>query len=484
MADERRQIHGSAHTERGDREAGRDGGGNGDGDAESSAPMTAAAAVARDAAAMSDPPRDVANRIEEMPAADGAAVLENLPPDEAADVAEYLDPTTAGAILSEMDPTLAASVVTDMEAAEASMVLAAMDPDDRVDVLEHVPAPLHDQIVGEMDAEDAGEVRQLEQYPPDTAGGIMTTQVTALYEYLTVGDAISQLRELNEQLEQMFYVYVIDRRGHLIGVLSMRDLILARPARLLRQIMRPEVRSVPATMDQEQVARLFRKHGYLALPVVDERNRLVGLITVDDVVDVVEEEATEDVQKMFGAGAEERLTSPWAFSFRKRVWWLLVNLATAFMAAAVVGVFAETVRKWVVLAFYMPIIAGMGGNASAQAMAVAVRGIALGQVDRSLLGRVMVRQFLVGLMTGLVIGFITGSIALVYHHDRGTQLAVVVTLALIINHTLATVSGAAIPFIMKSMGFDPAQSATIFATTVTDVGGFFSLLGLAALLLH
>jgi magnesium transporter len=433
---------------------------------------------------VADPPRDVAARIEEIPYADGADVLENLPSGEAADVAEYLDPTTAGAILSEMDPELAADVVGDMEPPEASMVLAAMDPDDRVDVLEHLPKSMHDAIVGEMNAEDVEEVRQLEQYPPDTAGGIMTTDVTALYEYLTVGQAIDQLRELNEQLEQMFYVYVIDRRGHLIGVLSMRDLILARPDRLLRDVMRPRVVSVPATLDQEQVARLMRRNGYLAIPVVDERNRLVGLVTVDDVVDVVEEEATEDVQRMFGAGAEERLTSPWAFSFRKRVGWLLVNLATAFMAAAVVGVFADTIQKWVVLAFYMPIIAGMGGNASAQAMAVAVRGIALGQVDRSLLGRVLVRQFLVGLMTGLTIGVVTGAIAATFHHEQGWTLALVVMLALLINHTIAAISGAAIPFIMKSLGFDPAQSATIFATTVTDVGGFFALLGLAALFLR
>ena len=433
---------------------------------------------------VADAPRDVAARIEEIPAADGADVLETMPPGEAADVAEYLDPTTAGAILSEMDPALAATVVSDMEAPEASMVLAAMHPDDRVDVLEHIPAPMHDAIVGEMNAEDVEEVRQLEQYPPDTAGGIMTTDVTALYEYLSVGEAINQLRELNETLEQMFYVYVIDRRGHLIGVLSMRDLILARPDRLLRQIMRTNVVSVPATLDQEQVARLMRRFGYLAMPVVDGRNRLVGIVTLDDVVDVVEEEATEDVQKMFGAGAEERLTSPWVFSFQKRVWWLLVNLATAFMAAAVVGLFSETIQKWVVLAFYMPVIAGMGGNASAQAMAVAVRGLALGQVDRTLLGRVLVRQFLVGLLTGVVIGLITGAIAAIFHHDQGWSLAMVVTLALIINHTLATVSGAGIPFIMNSLGFDPAQSATIFATTVTDVGGFFSLLGLAAIFLH
>ena len=430
-----------------------------------------------------DPSGRVAAQIEEIPAMEGAAVLEGLTSAQAADVAEYLDPNTAAGILSEMDPAIAASVVNDMEAPEASMVLSAMDPDDRVDVLEYVPAAKHDEIVGEMDAEDEAETRRLEQYPPDTAGGIMTTEVTALYEYLAVEDAIEELRVLNEQLEQMFYVYVIDRRGHLVGVLSMRDLILAKPGTLLRRIMRPNVRSVPVTMDQEQVARIMRQHGFLALPVVDDRNILVGLITVDDVVDVVEEEATEDVQKMFGAGAEERLTSPWQFSFRKRVWWLLVNLGTAFLAASVVGVFAETIEKFVVLAFYMPIIAGMGGNASAQAMAVAVRGIALGQVDRSLLRKVLWRQFLVGLATGVTIGLVTGAVAGLSHHEGGAALAVVVTLALIVNHTLAAVSGAAIPFIMKSLGFDPAQSATIFATTVTDVGGFFSLLGLASWLL-
>jgi magnesium transporter len=426
---------------------------------------------------------DVAHRIEDIPADEGAAVLENLPPGKAADVAEYLDPDTAGRILTEMTPEAAGAVVSDMEAPEASMVLAAMDPDDAVDVLEHVDEKLHDEIVREMDAEDAEDVLALEQYPPDTAGGIMTTEVTALYEYLPVEDAIAQLRKLNEELEQMFYVYVIDRRGHLVGVLSMRDLILAQPTTLLREIMKPNVRSVPATMDQEAVARLMRRLGYLAMPVVDEKHRLVGLITFDDVADVLEEEATEDVQRMFGAGAEERLNSPWTFSFKKRVVWLLVNLVTAFMAAAVVGMFEDMIAKLAVLAFYMPIIAGMGGNASAQAMAVAVRGLALGRVDRALLWRVMYRQFLVGLLTGVIIGLATASVAWTFHSNHGPTLGVVVALALIINHALACVTGAGIPFVMKWLGFDPAQSATIFATTITDVVGFFALLGLAAVML-
>lgn len=447
---------------------------------------------AREKPAVAGSDEDVARRIEEIPADEGAAVLGNLSPEKAADVAEYLDPDTAGRILSEMDPTVAGAVVSDMEAAEASMVLAAMDPDDAVDVLEHVEDRLHDEIVREMDPEDAQDVLALEKYPPDTAGGIMTSQVTALFEYLPVEDAIQTLRRLNEELEQMFYVYVIDRRGHLVGVLSMRDLILAKPTILLRDIMRTRVTSVPVAMDQEHVARIIRKNGYLAMPVVDERNRLVGLITIDDIADVLEEEATEDVQKMFGAGAEERLISPWLFSFRKRVFWLLVNLATAFMAASVVGLFEDMISKFAVLAFYMPIIAGMGGNASAQAMAVAVRGLAMGHVDRRLLLRVMYRQFFVGLASGIVIGLVTASVALIIHSHRpalpsvpdpGAMLGAVVALALIINHTLASVTGAGIPFVMKWFGFDPAQSSTIFATTVTDVVGFFALLGLASVML-
>jgi magnesium transporter len=232
-------------------------------------------------------------------------------------------------------------------------------------------------------------------------------------------------------------------------------------------------------MDQEQVAQMMRRLGFLALPVVDNSGKLIGLITVDDVVDVVEEEATEDVQRMFGAGAEERLTSPWILSFRKRVIWLLVNLATAFLAAGVVGLFQGTIQKLAILAAYMPIVAGMGGNASAQAMAVSIRGLAMGSVDRALLHRVLYREFLVGALTGIVVGVVTAVVAIATHHEHGYALGGVVAAALIINHILACTSGAAIPFAMKGLGFDPAQSSSIFATTVTDVAGFFALLGLA-----
>jgi magnesium transporter len=426
-----------------------------------------------------DPQRDVAHQIEEMPASEGAQVLENLPRQLSADVSEYLDPNTAAGVLAEMDPAQAAAVISTMEPPEASMVLSAMEPDDRVDILAHIRGPLHEQLLGEMPTEEAAETRNLEQYPSDTAGGIMTPDVTALDEHLTVGQAIEELRRLNEQLEQMFYVYVVDKRKHLVGVLSMRDLIMSRPDRRLSQIMRQNVVSVPATMDQEEVARMFRDRNYLAMPVVDGRNRLLGIITVDDVVDVMQEEATEDVQRMFGVGAEERLTSPWHFSFRKRVGWLVVNLATAFMAGWVVSLFDSTIDRLTVLAVYMPIVAGMGGNTSAQAMAVAIRGLATGRVDRTILRHMIAREMTVGLLTGIAIGLITAAVATLW--QRKPMLGLVVGLALVINHTLAAMTGAGIPMLMKRLGFDPAQSATIFATTVTDIAGFFSLLGLAYL---
>ncbi len=433
-------------------------------------------------------PRAVAERIEEIPAPEGADVLQSLTSGHAANVVEHLDPVTASQIVSEMDPALAATVIADMEEVEASLVLGEMSPDDRVDILGLLPQPLHDRLISEMTPADAAEVRHLEQYAPDTAGGIMTTEVTALAEHLTVQEAIDELRRLSQELEQMFYVYVVDKRRHLVGVLSMRDLILARPDDPLARIMRSEVASVRTSEDQESVANLMSRYGYLAMPVLDDRGRLVGLITHDDIVEVLEEEATEDVQKLFGAGAEERLTSTWHFSFRKRVFWLLVNLGTAFLAASVVGAFSLTITKLAILAAYMPIVAGMGGNASAQAMAVTIRGLAMGRVDRKLLRHVILREGMVGLATGIVVGLVTACIAIIT--DAGglgmrSQLmfATVVGTALIINHTLACVSGAGIPFIMKKLGFDPAQSATIFATTVTDVVGFFTLLGLAQIFL-
>lgn len=430
-------------------------------------------------------PRDhaaeLAARIEGLAPADAAAALRDASPAQAADVAKHLDPKKAGHILAEMDADAAASVVNAMQSPEAPRVLAAMRPDDRVDVLEQMAPQQRESLIREMDGRDATDVRALAQYPPDTAGGIMTTQFAALPETLTVEEAIAAIRRLSRDLEQLHYVYVTDAHGHLIGVLSMRDVILAEADRPLSQVMRADLVSVPETMDQEQVAALMQKYDYVALPVVDTRHRLVGVVTIDDVVDVLEEEATEDVHRLFGAGVEERLSSPWSFSFKRRIGWLGVNLVTAFVAASVVGWFEGTIAEMAILAMYMPIVAGLGGSASAQAMAVAIRGIAMGEVDRKMLGRVLHRELIVGLLSGTVIGAATVALAAIFHYEHGLLPGVLAGLAILANQTLACVWGVAVPFVMKRLGFDPAQSATIFTATLTDMVGFATLLGLASL---
>lgn len=433
-------------------------------------------------------PGKISRLIEEAPAQQGAKVLEQLPLDRAAAVGEYLDPKTAARIFKEIDAGTAASIILAMHRPEAAMVLSEMDPDDRVDILGLVDREAHDELLSELDAAMAAETRNLEQYHPDTAGGIMTTDVTAVYEYLTVDDAINLLRRLSEELEQIFYVYVIDRLGRLVGVLSMRDLILARPERQLRHIMIKNVRSVPATMDQEEVARIMRESGYLALPVVDDRNRLIGLITVDDVVDVIQEEATEDVQKLFGAGPEERLNSPWHYSYRKRVGWLLVNLLTAFAGASIVAAFEATIAEIAMVAALMPIVSAVGGNASVQAMAVTVRGLIEGRPDRRLIRQVLVRELFAGIANGFTVGIVILVVAVGYAMGnlpfvKAVEFGMIVGVSMIINVTFGCMIGTGMPIIIHRLGFDPAQSATIFTTASTDVLGFFLLLGLVTLVL-
>ncbi|MGD0462356.1 MAG: magnesium transporter [Tepidisphaeraceae bacterium] len=426
-------------------------------------------------------PREIADQLQSLGAEEGVVALELLPVEVAAGVAQNMAADAAGEIFRRMEPARAAKLISTMPPEAASGILCAMAPDDRVDLLGNLDRDVHDGLMRRFGASQAAESRQLEQYPPDTAGGIMTTQVTALHKDITVEQAVAELRRIHQELGQMSYVYVVDEQRRLVGVLSMRTLLLARLDSLLGDIMIPGVKSVPAGMDQEEVARQMRSSRFLALPVVDADQRLCGLVTLDDVMDVIQEEATEDVQRLFGAGAEERLGSSWQFSFSKRIWWLQVNLATAFLAGIVVAMFGGTLSRLSVLAIYIPIVSSMGSNAAAQAMSVAIRGITQGRTDRKLLRHVLMREATVGLLSGVVIGITTAIVAMIWQFHHGVALGVVVGIALIIAQTLACVSGAAIPFVMRRLGFDPAQSATIFATTITDVAGFATLLGLATI---
>lgn len=336
--------------------------------------------------------------IEALSPPDGANVLADLPREESAELAGRSNPVQVGRMLATMHPRLAATIVTRMEPAKASRVLSFMRPDDRVDVLETIPFALREQLIREMPPSDADEVRRLERYPPDTAGGIMTTDVTALPANLTVDQAIADLRVRKDEQEPLYYAYTVDGDGRLVGVVSMRDLILSSPTTSFSAIVAPAV-MVPDDSDQEEVARLLRKHGYLALPVVDADNHLLGLITADDVADVTEEEATEDIQKL---GGSEALDAPY-FSvgflsmLRKRGVWLTVLFVGEMLSATAMGYFEHEIARAVLLALFVPLIISSGGNSGSQAATIIVRSLALGELATRDWWRVLLREARTGL---------------------------------------------------------------------------------------
>jgi magnesium transporter len=342
-----------------------------------------------------------------------------------------------------------------------------------------------------MDAEDAEEVRLLEQYPPDSAGGIMTTEVTALPDHLTADQAIAELRRRRREENQVYYVYTVDGDGCLTGVLSMRDLILSDPDTRLAAIVR-EALVVDAGTDQEEVARQLRKHGYLALPVVDAERRVLGLITADDVADVVEEEATEDIQKL---GGTEALDAPYlsvgfAQMMRKRGGWLSVLFLGEMLTATAMGYFEDEIARAVVLALFVPLIISSGGNSGSQAATLIVRSLALAELRLGDWWRVLGRELRTSLSLGVWLGLF-GFVRVVLWQRLGWAdygphyllLGATVWLSLIGVVTFGSVTGSMLPFLLRRLGFDPAASSAPFVATLVDVTGLVIYFGSALLIL-
>jgi magnesium transporter len=280
---------------------------------------------------------------------------------------------------------------------------------------------------------------------------------------------------------RLFYLYVVDDRGHLLGIVSLWQLVSAGADRRLREILSTDVVTVRVDLPEQEIARVFSKYDLLMMPVVDEDGRLAGAITIDDVLDVVEERATEDLYRLANLDVHEDLATPPVRSVRLRLPWLLINLGTAFLAAGVVSIFQETIAKYVVLAVFMPIVAGMGGNAGTQTLTVLVRGIALGEMELRRAGSVAARQTLVGLLNGALTGVVLALCALAW--ERNLVLAGVLALSQTLNLTVAGFFGAAVPLALKRMKLDPALGSSIFVTTATDVCGFLAFLGTATALL-
>ena len=370
-------------------------------------------------------------------------------------------------ILEELEPEEVAEGVRELESDEAVEILEALDEDDREEVLEKLPPSERDVIE-----------RSLE-YPENSAGRRMQTEFIAVPPDWTVGQAIDYMRETSDLPDRFYEIYAVDADKRWQGAVALDVLLRSRRLVPLRELVDEDRRRVSVLEDQEEVARMFGKYNLVAAPVVDTENRLVGVITIDDVVDVIEEEADEDLKALGGVTSHEELSdSVWTIA-RGRFNWLLVNLATAFLASSVLGLFEGQLEKMVALAVLAPIVASQGGNAATQTMTVAVRALATRELGASNAWRVVMREAMVGLVNGLAFAVITGVAAVAWFKIPG--LGVVIGLAIICNLVAGALGGILIPMLLERVKADPAVASGTFVTTVTDVVGFFSFLGIATL---
>jgi magnesium transporter len=386
----------------------------------------------------------------------------------------------ARALLDLDDPDLR-EIVDSIDDATLAAICSSSAPDDAADLLDTVDEERRQRILELLGSTQGAKLESLLEGEEESAGSLMNTEFLALDEEMTVAQAISAIREYPRK-ESFFYVYCVDSDGHLVGVLSLRSLILANPSALLRDIMVQSVVRTQIDSAPEEVAQVVSKYDLLSVPVVDLQNRLVGVVTVDDVLDVIQEQAEEDLLHLAGVDASERIATPASTSFKMRFPWLAVNLATAFLAAWVVSRFEGTIQRWTALAVFMPIVAGMGGNAGTQTLTVFVRALALGEVDWRSGWQPVGKQALVGLANGAAIG--TMAMLIVGYWTDNWIVAVILFAAMVINMVVSGIAGGLVPLALERFGFDPAIASSIFVTTFTDVAGFFCFLGLATLALR
>lgn len=400
-------------------------------------------------------------------------LIEELDLDQKVELLQRLSDTDAALILQEMEDFVQADILPLLDKEQAKAILKNLASDDAVD------------LIGELSPEDAEEMLQLIgeeeepidfgdllKYPEDSAGGIMTTEYISLPADIPVEDAISRLREIAPEAETIYYVYVVNEEGHLIGVLSLRDLIASSDGTLLKNIMRRNVISVNAKLDQEEVARVVSKYDLLAVPVVDDQERLLGIITVDDVIDVLEQEATEDIYRLAGASEVEGMElteAPVSKVVRLRLPWLLISMVGGIVSGSVIGVYRNTLETIVMLAVFIPVIMGMGGNVGTQSSTIFVRGLATGEIDRSEVWPYFFREIRVGLTMGIICGTLISITAYIWQGNP--YLGLVVGISMLITITVATLIGTLVPLLLNKVNIDPAITAGPFVTTIKDFTG-------------
>jgi len=418
------------------------------------------------------------NIIEALRPADQADLVAELEADDQVTLLTSLSPTDSADVLEEMDDEDAAELAGMLSAVQLADILDEMEVDEAADVLGDLPALAVTEALREMDEPE--EVISLLRYPDDTAGGLMTRAVITLHPEWTVDQALAELRRVGPESDSTYYLFVTAMDDRLLGVVGLRNLVSAPVDTHIADLIATDVVSVLVTTDQEECARILSHYGYLALPVVDEIGRFLGVITADDLIEVAEDEATEDMYRMVGITGDESVFSPSRVSVVKRLPWLAINMLTLFIAITVVDAFEVVIAGMVALAVFLPLVSGEGGNAGSQTTTVIVRGIAMGEVSNRDGIRALLKELKVGLINGAIIGLGTAVVAYIWKEDW--MIAAAICLAMILNFLMAASTGVLIPLGLKKINVDPALASAAFVTGFTDTFGFLFFLGIFTLL--
>jgi len=408
-----------------------------------------------------------------------ARSLEALGEDEALEALKSLPASMSREAVQHLPESFTASLLRKLPRSLFKQIVERLDSQQGATIFLHLPNETRQLFLEELDESKRREIQEILTYPEDSAGRIMATDFLAFPSDLSVKHALQKMRHIGNQGSPSSYIYVVDRGNRLVGVLNMRDMLFADDKALLDSVMRRDVFTVNCFMDRENVANELSSRGFFAAPVINNEDRLLGVVRAEDLIGDVQEEATEDIQKMFGAGGDERAFSSVAFSLKKRMPWLHVNLVTAFLAALVVALFEDVIARITILAVFLPVVAGQGGNAGAQSLAVVMRGLVMREIPREKVGRLIAKETMIGAVNGVVIGLVTALVAWLWHGNP--FLGLVIGLGMFANLVIAGFSGVVIPLAMKAIRLDPAQCSNIILTTITDVMGFFAFLGFAVL---
>lgn len=419
--------------------------------------------------------------INEMHPAEIAVLLESLPGPERITAWELVSPELDGEVLTHVNENVRATLIREMESHELVAATEGLDTDDLADLLAEMPDEVIQHILNTMDAQHRQRLEAVLSYPEDTAGGLMNVDTITVREDITLDVVLRYLRWHGEIPETTDNLMVVDREGKYLGLLSLTDLLTRTPDLSVSEVMIRDVEGINAATPVSEVAHLFERRDLISAPVVNDDGKLLGRITIDDVVDVIRDEADHSVLSMAGLSEEEDLFAPAITTIQRRALWLGINLVTALLASSVIDLFNATIEQLVALAVLMPIVASMGGIAGSQTLTLVIRGMAQGRVGSSNARRLLNKELAVGLLNGALWAVIIAATAMLWFQNSGIGL--IIGAAIIINLAAAAATGATLPHVLRRLGMDPALAGPVILTTVTDVVGFFSFLGLATLFL-